>query len=140
MNTTLKALIAITALSTVSTCFTVSKATAGVPEQPEYDIVLINKYTSTSQFDKDIGAPTNIVATESFAQIFDKPLVRIPLDDVMTSTKAFKKSELFELATVLNDKIQQLIALFTQDSPSYSVNEHGEMALKKTKTCKIDRS
>ncbi|REL27867.1 hypothetical protein DXX93_15760 [Thalassotalea euphylliae] len=87
--------------------------------------------------------------TPAFAQRFDKPLLQVPIVRVPIGMKRIgaetelkpkppKTNDFLTLATVLNDKLQQLIAKFTHSSPSYSVNEHGQMALNKpsNETCK----
>jgi len=129
MKTKLKAMFATAALSSAGLCFTVSHALAAVPQIASNHLVIVNKYTSIDGAELS----STLYATEKFAQIFDKPLVKIPLNTNFQAKVSYpaKKSELFELTTVLNDKLQKLIANFTHKSPSYSINEDGEMTLKK---------
>ncbi|WP_448213755.1 hypothetical protein [Colwellia sp. MEBiC06753] len=147
MSTKLQKLFIATALSTVGLCSTVasSSVTAAIPtyfdkmysdqtyanqKYSEQNFVVVNKVTAITQLNTH-GQINNVFKQETFAQMFDKPLVRIPLDNLpmQATKKASKKNEFFALATVFNDKLQQLIAKLTQSSPSYSVNDKGEMAL-----------
>ncbi|NMP31009.1 hypothetical protein HII17_05470 [Thalassotalea sp. M1531] len=143
MKTKLKAIFAAAAVSSASLCFTVSHAIAAVPQAADYNLVIVNKYTSVKSYN-DFGVSDSLYATEKFAQIFDKPLVKIPLDEKVINhmSPVAKKSDFFALATVFNDKLQQLIASFTHSTPSYSMNEEGEMTLKKhqNSTCNVKRS
>lgn len=139
MKTTVKAILTATALSTAGLCLSISQPATAMPKNVDYNLVIVNKYSSVSSRDGDFSSNTDLFTTETFAQIFDKPLVKIPLDNtpVYPSNRITKSTDFFALATVFNDKLQQLIAKITQSSPSYSVNEKGEMALSKvaSQTC-----
>ena len=171
MNNKLKGITSAIALSTVGLCFAVSNAapTLNYSQQSHnkaqdraqsqkyvvYQQVAVN-YSSTnfpqltqhqdvlSDSDNTLLVHNTLFRTQSFAQMFDKPLLRVPIGmkrvgaESSLNTKPPKTSDFFALATVLNDKLQQLIAKFTHSSPNYSVNEHGQMALNKPshETCK----
>lgn len=60
---------------------------------------------------------------EQFLQIFDKPLVRIPLQEMplVPFKQPKKKNQFFEMATIFNDKLQQLMSTFTVSEPNFHV-------------------
>jgi hypothetical protein len=142
MKTTIKAILTATALSTAGMCLSVSNLAVAKPEADEFNYVIVNKYSTSSTADKDLLPSTDLFTTESFAQIFDKPLVKIPLDNIPAyrTGNSGKSSNFFAISTLLNDKLQQLIAKFTQNTPSYSLDENGDMALNTTKRCNSKRS
>lgn len=144
MNTTVKAILTAAALSTASVCLSVSMPVAAQSESSDLNLIVVNKYYAINASDKDLLPSSELFNTETFAQIFDKPLVKIPLNDIPSyeMNKTEKNSIFFAVSTLLNDKLQQLIAKFTQSSPSYSLNKDGEMELNELafKSCNVKRS
>ncbi|REL32126.1 hypothetical protein [Thalassotalea euphylliae] len=157
MNNKLKGITSAIALSTVGLCFAVSHAAPTISDKEEVKYFVIKKVSITTapvisankHFDALRGVESStLFQREVFAQMFDKPLVRIPLDQQyiadsqVAKSKPQKTNDFFALATVLNDKLQQFIAKFTQSSPSYSVNEEGVMALNKpsNETCNVKKA
>lgn len=157
MNNKLKGITSAIALSTASLCFAVSHAAPSISHKEEAKFFVIKKVSITTgpaiKANKHFDALQNVQSTtvfqhEIFAQMFNKPLVRIPLDQQHIAesqapkTKQQKSNNFFAIATVLNDKLQQLIAKFTQSSPSYSVNKEGIMALNEPSddTCNMKKA
>ncbi|MAG77040.1 MAG: hypothetical protein CL811_09790 [Colwelliaceae bacterium] len=132
MKATIKAIIAASVLSSAGLCLSVSHSAAAQPQLVEAtykgnSYIIVNKYTSVNSADRDISS-SNLFNTESFAQIFDKPLVKIPLDEIPEAEiKAPKSDGLFAITTLLNDRLQQFIASITHTKPSYALNDDGEM-------------
>ena len=107
MKAKLKGIFAATAITTAGFCFGISSAVAGVGDNTDNNLVVVNKLTSVSTIDA-FGTTRSVFTTEAFAQMFDKPLVRIPLDQKALSVskksaskKMSKTNEFFALATVL---------------------------------------
>lgn len=140
MKATIKAIIAASVLSSAGLCLSVSHSAAAQPKLVEANsYIIVNKYTSVNNFDRDISS-SNLFNTESFAQIFDKPLVKIPLDEIPEAKITDQKSDgLFAITTLLNDRLQQFIANITQTKPSYALNDEGEMVEVKVlqESCKL---
>ncbi len=144
MKATIKAIIAASVLSSAGLCLSVSHSAAAQPKLVEAtneanSYIIVNKYTSVNNFNRDISS-SNLFNTESFAQIFDKPLVKIPLDEIPEAKITDQKSDgLFAITTLLNDRLQQFIANITQTKPSYALNDEGEMVEVKVlqESCKL---
>lgn len=105
-------------MSTVGLCFTISHASSLIPTQ---EVTVKNTVVMTQIFPaKNL---TRYKKPEQFLQIFDKPLVRIPLQEMPLEPfkQPKKKNQFFEMATVFNDKLQQLISSFTVSEPNYHV-------------------
>lgn len=115
MKTIFKPLFISTAMSVLGLCFTISHAATILPV--EENIVESKMIVMTQIF--PVTQSNSYRKPEQFGRIFDKPLVRIPLDELPLQNfkQQRKKNEFFELATVFNDKLQQLIA-----SIKYSAN------------------
>lgn len=108
MKTIFKPLFISTAMSVLGLCFTISHAATLLPV--EENIVESKMIVMTQIF--PVTQSNSYRKPEQFGRIFDKPLVRIPLDELPLQNfkQSRKKNEFFELATVFNDKLQQLIA------------------------------
>ncbi|WP_286262631.1 hypothetical protein [Thalassotalea atypica] len=135
MKALLKPIFLGTALSTLGVCFTLShaasiSATQDVEAPKMVVMTQIFPITNNQEF-KD---------PQSFLQVFDKPLVRIPMATPPSEQfkQARKKNQFFELATVFNDKLQQFIADI--NLPIYENKDvEGEKGLRHVagqKTCK----
>jgi hypothetical protein len=102
-----------TALSTLGLCSTISHAS-----DKEFLIESINSTSSSHitsvKFVKanvNSNTPYNVNSVEL---VLNKPMFNLtsPFKPEYIPTKAFKKNELYELATLFNDKLQQFLALF----------------------------
>ncbi len=87
---------------TISQAATISPAKINIVESEMIVMTQIFPTTNDKEYRK----------YEQYGRIFDKPLVRIPLEELPSRglNQPRKKNQVFELATVFNDKLQQLIA------------------------------
>ena len=136
MKTKLKAFTLAASFSMIGLCFTVSHAatTVDYTDNAQFKFVVVNKL-KVNTFDEDLN-DSSLFTTETFAQMFNKPLVKIPLNDdaIDGLKKPIKKSTLSALAMVFNDKLQKLVSVFD----SNSLTEQNSPVLKHanaTKTC-----
>lgn len=128
MKMIFKPLFITAALSAASLCFAISHAASIVSEQPSEQssdklqlVVTTQIYPITNQFPK-YRQPSK------FIQVFDKPLIRIPLTNEIEEhfTAISNKNSFYQMATIFNDKLQQLIAYF-KDSKQISVQANTKL-------------
>lgn len=121
-----------TALSTIALCSTISHA---ADKQFIVQTVTYGASDTTSeQVIKLVQQRSNrisIYTVNSFDEIINRPLLNLTSSiagDYIPTPKFTKKNEIFELATIFNDKLQQIIAKlsFNQTPQSKDHLMHGD--------------
>lgn len=122
MKSILKPVIISTSLSVLALCCSVSyaKANASAHEISRMQHVYALPKLSSEGISRIQPKPFN-----SFGQMLDKPLLRIPLNESPLFKKSLpsKKNEFFEMANIFNDKLQQLMVSI-QNGLSNESSEH----------------
>lgn len=92
---------------------TISSASASdVSKQIKLDSNLVMQVSAFPQGESEGKSNRLLMGSQSFGQVSNKPLLRIPLkesEEFIVPTRV-KSNDIFELATIFNDKLQQLIA------------------------------
>jgi len=110
MKMIFKPLFVTAALSAASLCCAISHA-ASVTSEPSTAklqlVVTTQIYPIANQFPQ-------YRQSSKFIQVYEKPLVRIPLTQEIEEhfTDIKQKNSFFQMATIFNDKLQQIIAYF----------------------------
>lgn len=145
MKSSLRTIATTATLSAASLCFAMSSASANMVKEGfelRHNIIVINSITPIAK-PQGVGDLSFSSNTKPFGQLLDKPFAQLPLSKqpVEQLKRPTKKNEFFALATLFNDKLQQMLASF---SPSASIKSDEKKdavahANSKGKTCKSKR-
>lgn len=97
----------------IGLCGTISNASANdVSKQIRLDPKFVVQVHALPKSSNEGRSNSLLIGTQSFGQVTNKPLLRIPLKetDEYIIQKRVKSNNIFELATIFNDKLQQFIA------------------------------
>lgn len=119
MKLSLKPLLLYISLTTLGLCGIVSSASANAPAEQKVKVIsqIVKVYTMPARLTGNAGSPLNIARESSLVslgQLLSKPLLQLPVSQGQHfSTKPIeKKNQLFEIANIFNDKLQQFISTF----------------------------
>ena len=125
MKLSLKPLVLYISLSTLGLCGIISSASANAPVDNKIKVIsqIVKVYNMPTKRSNSLQLtiPRDLGLT-SLGQLLTKPLLQLPINRTaaypMTPVK--KKNQLFEMANIFNDKLQQFIS-------TLSGNKKGKM-------------
>ena len=109
MKSILKPVIISTSISVLALCCSVSYAKAN---STAHELSRMQHVYALPKLSSEGISRVKPKHFNSFGQMLDKPMLRIPLNESPLFKKSLpsKKNEFFEMATIFNDKLQQLMA------------------------------
>jgi len=113
MNIQLKPLVLGIAISTVGLNFTIACASANLKfTQSVNDEVNISQVFSLPKLKNIDRAATPLSQLDPFNLLLNRPLLRFPLNEVpnIKPNNPSKKNQIFEIASIFNDKLQQMFS------------------------------
>ncbi|WP_281556491.1 hypothetical protein [Thalassomonas sp. RHCl1] len=125
MKLSLKPLLLYISLSTLGLCGIVSSASANAPAEPKVKVIsqIVKVYTMPVRLAGNTGSPLNITRDSdlvSLGQLLTQPLLQLPVSqgEHFIAKPIEKKNQLFEIANIFNDKLQQFISGFSAKEDS----------------------
>jgi hypothetical protein len=115
-----------TVLSTIGLCSTISYAA-----DKEFIIKTVDYNTSNINYKKVVklfgqnAYQTNTLNINTFDKILNRPLLNFPsyiAEDYPPTQKFNKKNEIFELGTIFNDKLQQILSKLSLNGAEQNKN------------------
>lgn len=113
MNIQLKPLILGIAISSVGLSSTIACASANLTfTQSVNDEVIVSQIFSLPKLKNINKAAAPLSQLDPFNLLLNKPLLRFPLNEVpnIKPSNPSKKNQVFEIASIFNDKLQQIFA------------------------------
>ena len=125
MKSKLISVFIVTILSTIGLCSTISHAA-----DKSFIIKTANKSTNVStlqvvKFIHEGSKQISLLNINTVDEITNKPLLNLYSSiaaEYIPEQKFIKKNEMFELATIFNDKLQQILAKFSSDESPQNNN------------------